>query len=85
MRTIDVDFRFTDSMEKCKEEIVKQIRAIESGMSNIDSPIKFTKRAKLIDHSISEAKIINSEISETGTNGREYTGKNKESDRHIQL
>ena len=62
MRTIDVDFRFIDSMEKCKEEIVKQIQAIESGISNIDSPIKFTKQAKLIDHSISEAKIINSEI-----------------------
>ena len=30
MRTIDVDFRFIDSMEKCKEEIIKQIQAIET-------------------------------------------------------
>jgi hypothetical protein len=49
-------------MEKCKEEIIKQIQAIENDTSKIDSPIKFTKYAKLIDRSISDAKIIESEI-----------------------
>src|SRR5918994_6157086 len=43
MRTIDVDFRFIDSMDKCKEEITKQIQAIENGTGKLDSPIKFTK------------------------------------------
>ena len=49
MRTIDVDFRFIDSMNKCKEEIIKQIQAIEDGTGKIDSPVKFTKQAKLVD------------------------------------
>jgi CheY-like chemotaxis protein len=62
MRTIDVDFRFLDSMDKCKEEIIKQIQTIEDGSGKIDSPIKFTKQAKLIDNSLRDAKIIDSEI-----------------------
>jgi hypothetical protein len=28
MRTIDVDFRYIDSMKKCKKEIIRQIQAI---------------------------------------------------------
>jgi CheY-like chemotaxis protein len=62
MRTINVDFRFIDSMDKCKEEIIKQIQAIEDGTGNIDSPFKFTKQAKLIDNPLSDAKTIDSEI-----------------------
>jgi CheY-like chemotaxis protein len=62
MRTIDVDFRFIDSMKKCKKEIIKQIQAIENGTGKIDSPIKFTKQAKRIDHSISDLKRIDSKI-----------------------
>jgi len=62
MRTIDVDFRYIDSMKKCKKEIIRQIQAIEDGTNTIDSPIKFTKQAKRIDDSISDLKRIGSEI-----------------------
>ena len=62
MRTIDVDFRFIESMNKCKEEIIKQIQAIEDGTGIIDSPVKFTKQAKVVDKSLSDAKIIDTEI-----------------------
>ena len=62
MRTIDVDFRYIDSMKKCKKEIIRQIQAIEGDTNTIDSPIKFTKQAKLIDNSISDLKRIDSEI-----------------------
>jgi CheY-like chemotaxis protein len=62
MRTIDVDFRFIVSMDRCKEEITKQIQAVENGTAKIDSPIKFTRHAKLIENSISDAKTINLEI-----------------------
>lgn len=56
MKTIDADFRFIISMEKCKEEIIKQIQTIENSIDKIDSPFKFTKQAKLIENSISDAK-----------------------------
>jgi CheY-like chemotaxis protein len=62
MRTIDVDFRYIESMKKCKKEIIRQLQAIEEGTNTIDSPIKFTKQAKLIDNSISDLKRIGSEI-----------------------
>jgi len=62
MRTIDVEFRFIDSMEKCKEEISKQIQAIEDGTGIIDSPVKFTKQAKVVDRSLSDAKMVATEI-----------------------
>jgi CheY-like chemotaxis protein len=62
MRTIDVDFRYIDSMKKCKKEIIRQIQTIEDGTNTIDSPIKFTKQARRIDNSISDMKRISSEI-----------------------
>jgi CheY-like chemotaxis protein len=62
MRTIDVDFRYIVSMDRCKEEIIKQIQAIENGTAKIDSPIKFTNQAKLIGNPISDAKAISSQI-----------------------
>jgi CheY-like chemotaxis protein len=63
MRTIDVDFRFIDSMKKCRKEINKQIQTIENGSDNIfDSPIKYTKQAKRIDESISDLKGMDSKI-----------------------
>lgn len=62
MRTIDVDFRFIDSMDKCKEEISKQIQAIEDGTGIVYSPVKFTKQAKLVDNSLSDAKKVANEI-----------------------
>jgi CheY-like chemotaxis protein len=62
MRTIDVDFRFIDSMKKCKTEIIKQIQTIEKGTGNFDNPIINMKQAKQTDDSISDAKRIGSKI-----------------------
>ena len=62
MRTINVDFRFMDSMKKCKKEIIKQIQAIENGTNIIDSPIKLAKQTKRMDDSISDLKRIDSKI-----------------------
>ena len=42
MRTINFDFRFVVSMEKCKSDIVKQIKAIESDPDKIESPVTYT-------------------------------------------
>ena len=40
MRTINVDYRFIDSMDRCREEIIKQIKEIENTSDKlIETPI----------------------------------------------
>jgi hypothetical protein len=39
VRTISFDYRFVDSMEVCKDQISKQIEAIEKNPKNVASPI----------------------------------------------
>ena len=82
MRTIDVDFRYIDSMKKCKKEIIRQIQAIEGGTNTIDSPIKFTKQAKRIDDSISDLKRIGSEI---GSLKQDPSSENKQKVKDLQM
>ena len=41
IRTLRVDYRFVDSMSRCKEEIVKQIEYIEGNPSKTVSPVSF--------------------------------------------
>ena len=60
-RTIDLDFRFVDSMNKCKEEIIKQIQEIENNPEEVDTPIKITEQAKQIGSMISTLKKLTSE------------------------
>jgi len=62
MRTIDVDYRFIQSMERCKQDIIKQIKGIESSSNEIETPITFTERAKSIDGILSELVRLDSEI-----------------------
>ena len=62
MRTIDVDYRFIDSMERCKQDIIKQIKGIESSSYEIETPITFTERAKSIDGILSDLKRLDTEI-----------------------
>jgi hypothetical protein len=45
MRTIKFDFRFFDSVKKCKEELVKQIKTTELDPNNVESPVTY-----IIDH-----------------------------------
>ena len=42
IRTISVDFRFISSMEKCKQEIIKQIQALENDKNCFNNPIVYT-------------------------------------------
>jgi hypothetical protein len=43
MRTIDVDYRYIDSMDKCRDNIVKQIEEIENHPDEIiETPITVT-------------------------------------------
>lgn len=39
VRTISFDYRYMESMDRCKDEISKQIDAIEKNPSKVDSPI----------------------------------------------
>ena len=41
MRTISFDYRFVDELEKCKSEIIKQIKNIESEPDKIESPVTY--------------------------------------------
>lgn len=41
VRTISFDYRFVDSMEDCKDQISKQIEAIEKNPNNVASPITY--------------------------------------------
>jgi RNA polymerase-binding transcription factor DksA len=41
IRTIDVDYRFVASMEKCKKEIIEQIETIEKSPDKVISPVTF--------------------------------------------
>ena len=41
-RTISFDYRFFDSVEECKKEVVKQINAIESDPNKVESPVTYT-------------------------------------------
>jgi CheY-like chemotaxis protein len=62
IRTIDVDFRFIYSMEKCKQEIIKHIQTIENDKNAFDNPVKFAQKAKRIEIDIDELKRIDLEI-----------------------
>lgn len=42
LRTIDVDYRFITSMDKCRNEIAKQIRSLERDPNSAVTPVSFT-------------------------------------------
>lgn len=59
MRTIDVDYRFVDSMEKCRDEIIRQIQTIESDKPEVESPITFTQNVMSVRHdNNAQTKVI---------------------------
>ena len=73
MRTIDVDFRFIESMERCRDEIIKQIQTIEKDQFDVESPITFTlnimsvrsddnAQTKVIMDLVSQVQTLKSEI-----------------------
>jgi hypothetical protein len=65
MRTIDVDFRFIDSMQRCRDDIIKQIETIEKDPSKIESPITFTMNLmSLTKNSDAQSKVISDLVSQ---------------------
>jgi hypothetical protein len=61
MRTINVDFRWVDSMEKCKDEIIKQIEEIELNPDKIiETPVCFILESLILkdsDDSLSKRNV----------------------------
>ena len=62
MRTIKVDFRFTDDMEKCKNEIINQIKSIEEGKVAVASPVSFIKKLQNVENVPEEQDKINIQL-----------------------
>lgn len=59
MRTIMVDYRFIDSLNKCRDEIIKQIKAIEKGKVLPISPVTFIDILKNVANVPEEQKNLN--------------------------
>ena len=66
MRTINADFRYVDSMEKCKDDIIKQIEEIENNPDKvIETPVCFTiDYLRLKDSDDSQSKLLTSVVSQ---------------------
>jgi hypothetical protein len=57
-RTISFDYRFFDSVAKCKEDIVKQIKVIESDPNKIESPVAYIIDYHSLRKQDSDSKFI---------------------------
>lgn len=42
IRTIEVDYRFITSMDKCRKEIAKQIQSLQKDPNSVVTPVSFT-------------------------------------------
>ncbi len=74
MRTINVDYRYIDSMDTCRDEIVKQIQEIENNPDKIiETPICFSldalqlknstdPQSKLLTGLVSQIQTLSSEV-----------------------
>jgi len=58
VRTIPVDFRFISSMEKCKAQIIEQLKVIEEG-ARVVSPVTFIEKLKNVQNVPEEQEKIN--------------------------
>lgn len=52
MRIIPVDFKFIDSMEKCKNEIINQIKELEINQDKEITPVTFIQKARELEEKI---------------------------------
>jgi len=75
MRTIRFDYRFVDSMDQCREEIIKQVKSIVKDPSKVESPVSYAfdyvgaiskgdPISKAIENLSSEIDNLSSEIME---------------------
>jgi hypothetical protein len=76
VRTIKVDYRFVNSMEVCRDEIINQIEEIENNKVPVESPVTFTenlasvsknkpeKQEKINIELLSEMQYLKSELDE---------------------
>lgn len=61
-RTIPVDHQDLDSVEECKEEMIKQIRYIEENPNKVDSPVSVGMNLKSLQLSENPLEKSNAEI-----------------------
>lgn len=78
MRTINVDYRLVKKMEKCKEEIVKQIKTLEKDPSAIESPISFIEQNKSIEKLLIDIGYLKQEIDKLKNHGTNENNQIKE-------
>ena len=62
MRVISVDYRYLKKMEKCKEEIIKQIKTLENDPFSIDSPISFIEKSRSMEKLYEEITNLSKKI-----------------------
>lgn len=75
MRTISVDYRLVKKMQKCKEEIVKQIKTLEEDPSLIESPISFIEQNRSLEKLLLDIGDLKQEIDKLKNQG---TNENKQ-------
>jgi len=75
LRTISVDFRFMKKMQKCKEEIVKQIKTLEDDPSSVESPISFIEQSRSLEKLLLDITDLKQEIDKLQNQG---TNENKQ-------
>jgi hypothetical protein len=67
MRTINVDYRFIDSINSCKDDIIRQIKSIEKNRDNpsfLSNPISLAKKLKHTAGNKEQQKIVNELLAE---------------------
>jgi len=62
MRTISFDYRDLDSVDRCKEELIKQIRSIERDPSQVYNPISLAIDLQFLRRSDNPVEKSNAEI-----------------------
>lgn len=62
MRTISVDYRFIKKMDKCKEEIIKQIKILEKDPSILNFPFPVIEKPRDSAKMLQEIKVLKQQI-----------------------
>jgi hypothetical protein len=66
IRTINVDYQFIDSINSCKDDIIKQIKSIEENRdpSFLSNPISLAKKLKQTAGNEEQHKIVSEFLAE---------------------
>lgn len=64
IRTIDVDYRYIDSMEACRKRIVEQVKNVEAHPEKVESPVTFALNLKTLSKDDPQGKVIKELVSQ---------------------